>query len=73
MSRIDNQVYYYCKDGKLIQIEIFLRGDNYGSYRMFGYYINKTGDTLTYIDGHTKEIFVLDSIPAEWNTYKADW
>ena len=69
----NNLVYYYSKDGKKIQIEKFYQAQDYGSYHKYDCFINKTGDSLIHLYKDSKIIYVLDSIPAEWNTYKADW
>ena len=65
--------YFFCKNGKKIQIESFNRGDGWGTYWRSDYVLNDLGDTLFYIKINDFRVYVLDSISPDWNTYKADW
>jgi hypothetical protein len=68
--------YYYSKDGKKLQIEIFR---SIGSSGIFdtnnNYYLNATGDTLTQWerDGAYKAVYVKEKIPRVFEDYTVNW
>ncbi len=65
--------YFYCKDGKKIQIENFIYGEGYGMYVIFDYFLNETGDTLKMIYKNSVDVYVKEKLPSNWEKYKVDW
>jgi len=65
--------YYYSNDGKVIKIEDFVYGEGFGSYIIFDYYISSSGDTLTNFYKDTKEVYIREAIPKNWQKYSPDW
>lgn len=68
-----DKCYYFSRGTEKIQIESFYRGDGFGRYWMQIFCLNKTGDTLILGKDNDKSIFVIDSIPFNFNNFEVDW
>ncbi len=76
--------YYYSKDGEKIQIETFIQTYGWptsGMYDIENYYLNATGDTLTFwipqsrwkSDSDYKAIYVKEKMPQILEDYPVTW
>jgi hypothetical protein len=68
-----NKKYYFSKDGKMINVESFGWGDGCGIYLTMNYFLDNSGDTLTMIYNDSKDIYVKEKLPSDWEKYKVDW
>lgn len=65
--------YYHSIDGEIIKVESFVKGESYGVYLTFDYFLGRYGDTLTSIYKESKTVYVREMIPLNWKSYLADW
>ena len=66
--------YYHSNDGKEIYKESFIYGEGYGMYSTTSFVLNKSGNTITIDDKKgSKTIYVRETLPIDWQIYKADW